>query len=118
MHVVLLAVEVVRTQRAEPSLLRPATGLVGLILLEISLGAATWITKYGWPTWLGDYEWAAGYTVLEGSLPQAMTATAHVAIGSVILATSLVVAMRSVRLARRTPRAAVAGGTWLMEAAR
>lgn len=116
-HIVLLSVEVYRSQRTESSLLRPAGTLVVLIAMQLTLGVATWVLKYGWPAWLGNYQWAAGYTVLDGSLLQAMVTTAHVAIGSAILATSLLISVRSVRFAWRRSHASVRPGAWLMEAA-
>ena len=86
---------------------------------QVGLGAATWVAKYGWPGWLADYGFAAGvYVVAADSRPQAWITTAHVAIGSLILATSLLIALRSVRFAWHAlarPAAELAGS---MEAAR
>ncbi len=117
-HIVLLAVAVFRTQRGETSLVRPTAGLLVLILAQIGLGAGTWVTKYGWPAWFGDYGFAAGYTVVADSRAQAWITTAHVAAGSLILATSLLVALRSVRFAWRNVRAAAHAEPRMMEAAR
>jgi heme a synthase len=116
-HIFLLAFQVYRTQRAEWSLVRPATMLVLLVLLEVGLGAGTWITKYGWPNWMSGYQVAADYVVQEGSGLQIWVTTAHVAMGSMILASSLLVALRSLRFAWHGSRA-VEQGTWAMEAAR
>ena len=106
------------TQRGEPSLVRPATGLLLLILVQIGLGAGTWVTKYGWPAWFADYGFAAGYTVVADSREQAWITTAHVAAGSLILATSLLLALRSVRFACRNAQAASHAEPLLMKAAR
>lgn len=100
-HVVLLAAHVVRTERRERWLMRPAVGLVCLILIEISLGTATWVAKYGWPGWLDDFAFAASNVVKADSRPQAWIATAHVAVGSLILATSALVTLRAARLVWR-----------------
>jgi len=116
-HIVLLGVQVFRTQRAERWLTRPALGLVALVVLQISLGAGTWVLKYGWPIWLTDFGFAAEYVVSADSRQQAWVTTAHVATGSLILATSLLVALRSMRLANRAPQA-TGHSAWLMEAAR
>ncbi|HEV3137573.1 MAG TPA: hypothetical protein VGZ26_06705, partial [Pirellulales bacterium] len=94
----------------------PATGLVALILLEISLGAATWVTKYGWPNWIADRSWAADYVIQEGSGLQVWATTAHVAMGSMVLATSLLLALRSARFAWQVLRPVPFSGA--MEAAR
>jgi cytochrome c oxidase assembly protein subunit 15 len=105
-HVGLLAWAVLRTQRSEPALLRPTIGLSLLIALHLVLGCGTWVVKYGWPSWLADYDWAAGYTVTADGGPAAWLVTAHVATGSLILVTSLLVALRSVRFAWRGSRGA------------
>ena len=117
-HILLLASHIYRTQRDEWSLVRPATSLVALALVEVSLGALTWVTKYGWPNWMADLSWTAHYVVQEGSGLQVWTTTAHVAMGSMILATSLLVALRSMRLAWNFARTAGGNGAWRMEAAR
>jgi cytochrome c oxidase assembly protein subunit 15 len=117
-HIALLAAEVYRTQRGEPLLRRPATGLLALIFLEIGLGAGTWITRYGWPSWFGDYGFAAGYTVTADSPAQAWITTAHVATGSLILAASLLVALRALRLAWRGGHKQAPSGALHWEAAR
>jgi len=116
-HIGLLATQVFRTQRHELALVRPAAALLALVLVEVLLGAGTWVAKYGWPIWLADYGFAASYTVAADSPQQAWITTAHVAMGSMVLATSLLVAMRSLRFAWQGSRA-TAGGSWLMEAAR
>ncbi len=69
-----------------------------LVLLQISLGAGTWIVKYGWPEWFAEWGFAAGYTVQTNSLGQALTTTAHVANGSLVLATAVVIAIRALRV--------------------
>ena len=54
-HIVLLAARVFRTHRRPKggSCVRPrACWLIGL---QLGLGAATWVVKYGWPAWMGDY---------------------------------------------------------------
>ncbi len=116
-HIALLAARVFRTHRREGSLVRPAAGLLALIGLQVVLGAATWVTKYGWPAWLGDYGFAAGYTVVADGRQQAWITTAHVATGSAILAVSLLVSLRSLRFAF-TRKRVEAASPWLAEAAR
>jgi heme a synthase len=116
-HIGLLALAVFRTQRGESSLTRPAGALVGLVLLEICLGASTWVTKYGMPGWLGGWGFAAAYTVAADSRSQAWITTAHVATGSLILATSVLISLRSLRYAWNTPRAIAPGGMRMAEVA-
>jgi cytochrome c oxidase assembly protein subunit 15 len=76
------------------------------------------VSKYGWPTWFADYGFAAGHTVVADSAHQAWITTAHVATGSLILATSLLVALRSVRFAWRGAHESASAEPWLLEAAR
>jgi cytochrome c oxidase assembly protein subunit 15 len=104
-HVVLLGVRISRHFSDSRLLLRPALALVGLLAMQLCLGAGTWLTHYGPPSWLAGNAWLAGYTVEAGSLLQTHVTTAHVAVGSLILATSLAVALRSLRLLRAMPMA-------------
>ena len=96
--------------RGELLLLRPALALCGLLLVQLGLGAATWVTHYGFPSWLSGYSWAAGYTVVAKSPLQIHLTTAHVACGSLIFATAVILAVRSLRLLQAEPRASIAGG--------
>lgn len=101
LHVILTVTRVVRQYAAEPALLRPAVALGVLILVQLGLGAGTWIVKYGPPLWLIDFEWLgdwSGYVVTAEGRPQAHLITAHVATGSLILVTSLLLTLRSLRL--------------------
>jgi cytochrome c oxidase assembly protein subunit 15 len=79
-------------------LLVPATLLVGLVGMQLALGGATWIVKYGWPAFLADSASASTFTVEARSWWQAQITTAHVATGSLILAISTVLAVRSSRM--------------------
>lgn len=70
-----VALRVIRNYRQESSLLYSTWVLVGLLVLQITLGAFTiWTRKAVLPT------------------------TAHVAVGAAILATSLILTLRSYRL--------------------
>ncbi|MEX0977550.1 MAG: COX15/CtaA family protein [Pirellulales bacterium] len=104
-HIVALAARTLHARRAGGWLLRPALGLVLLVLLQLGLGAATWVTKYGWPAWMSSFDFAARYVPTADGAAQAWITTAHVAIGSLILGTSLLVALRSARLTSRRWRA-------------
>jgi len=109
-HVVLVVIRVVRGFRGERLLRRPAFVLCGLIVLQIGLGLATWVTHYGFPAWLSGFSWAANYTVTDQSSAQVQIATAHVATGALIFATAVVLAVRSLRLYQAEPRVLHAGG--------
>jgi hypothetical protein len=53
------------------------------------------VVNYGWPAWLAEYSWTAGYIVRRESMTQATVTTAHVATGSLILAVAVVLALRA-----------------------
>ncbi len=103
-HVVLLLVRLLRCHRDQSSLVGPAVKLTLLMFVQLILGCATWVMKYSWPVWFDGAAWTGGFIIQEGSLPQVAVATAHVAIGSLILVTTLVVTLRSFRLVRRPSR--------------
>ncbi|MGH7194201.1 MAG: COX15/CtaA family protein, partial [Candidatus Saccharimonadales bacterium] len=84
-------------------LVRPARGLVALIVAQLALGAAAWVVNYGWPAWLSSYGWAAGFVVTREGFAQAIVTTGHVAFGSLILATAVVLALRSWKVAAEQP---------------
>ena len=76
----------------------PIAALMLLILAQIVLGVATWTVKYGWPTWLPGAERFGNFTLYAESMFQAITVTAHVAMGSLFLAASVWLAMRITRV--------------------
>jgi heme a synthase len=101
-HAILLAWRTTALHRDERALWLPSLGILGLIAVQVLLGAAAYITNYGWPTWL-QAAWNADYLVQAKGPAQIHSSTAHVAAGSLILATSVVITLRSVRLVRRPP---------------
>ncbi len=72
-----------------------ATLLALLVGLQLALGAATWINKYGWPAFLADSAAASSFTVEANGWRQMQITTAHVANGSLILAVSTILALLS-----------------------
>jgi cytochrome c oxidase assembly protein subunit 15 len=100
-HVLMLAARAGSQRRGDAWLGFPARCLAALVLAQVALGCGAWVVNYGWPSWLAEYRWAAGYVVARESATQALVTTAHVAIGSLILAVSLVIALRSWRLSAR-----------------
>jgi len=75
----------------------PVAVLMGAVILQLILGGGSWVVKYGWPEWIADTNLTAGYTIQTNSLSQALTVTAHVANGSLILAMATMVAVRACR---------------------
>jgi cytochrome c oxidase assembly protein subunit 15 len=88
--------------RRQGRLLRPALSLAVLVVVQVLLGGGTWINKYGWPDGLAQYEFAQRFLVVPGSAAQMWITTAHAAVGSLILATALVMALRAARLSSVT----------------
>lgn len=93
----------------EPRLRRPALLLVSLLALQIVLGAASWVVTYGWPYWLGGWGFAASQTIQANSTLQATTVTLHMAVGSLLLANSVLLWLTSRRLLGVEPAAAPGG---------
>jgi cytochrome c oxidase assembly protein subunit 15 len=69
--------------------------LLSLLLVQLGLGAGTWIVKYGFPQWVSAVAATPDYVVRPGSWPQILTTAGHVAVGSLILVTALLLALRS-----------------------
>ena len=70
-----------------------------LVAFQFALGLASWVVKYGWPagiTWPPGV--ALGFVVQAQGFLQATIVTAHVATGSLILVTSMAVALCGSRL--------------------
>jgi len=89
-----------RLRSVASGLCRLALGMVFLLAVQVLLGAGTWVVKYGWPTWSQGFTFSTGYTIEANSWMQANITTAHVAIGSLILAVSTCFAARAFRLLR------------------
>jgi cytochrome c oxidase assembly protein subunit 15 len=94
----------VRRVGARPMIVRRVKVLAGLFLLQLLLGAGTWVTNYGWPLWFRDLVWPLVYTVVaEGGL-QVLTTTVHAAIGALNLVAAASLALWSRRLLIGAPR--------------
>lgn len=98
--IVWLMVFCARRLQGQPVILRRARILVVLFSLQLALGAATWVTNYGWPAWFTDYILPLQYTVVAEGRWQVITTTLHVAVGSLNLVTALSVVLWSRRLVR------------------
>jgi len=98
-----LVIDVRRSAGGVPMVVRRAWWLAGLFALQVLLGAATWVTNYGFPAWFQQYVWAMGYTVAQGGRWQVNLTTAHVAVGSLTLVAALSLTLWSRRLLRGMP---------------
>jgi cytochrome c oxidase assembly protein subunit 15 len=98
-HALALACRVWR--RSVPAIIRfPATAIGVLMIAQIGLGISVWLLKYGWPFGLNERYQFAATTIVSGSRLQAMTTNAHVVLGSLILAFSVMCTVRSCRFFR------------------
>jgi cytochrome c oxidase assembly protein subunit 15 len=110
----MLAGQLWRGLKHEPSFRRPAVFLTLLVICQLALGIATWLVKYGWPAAFSRPAWSEGLLVQQMSRWQVGMTTAHVAIGSLLLVTSLAVALRC---GRRFRGAFGLSPAWNLEAA-
>lgn len=97
-HITALGVSTLARARSEKWVVRPALSLVALLLVQLGLGLATFIVKYGWPAWLGGELLHPTFTVSAKGYWSSMIVTAHVANGSLILAFLTMLWLRSAKL--------------------
>jgi cytochrome c oxidase assembly protein subunit 15 len=98
-HVLSVAWRAKRFRGAPAGVTAPSFCLMGLLVAQLCLGAGAWVVKYGFPAnWFSQYAWAQEFVVSQESRAQALITTAHVATGSLILVTSLLIALRSLLL--------------------
>lgn len=83
------------------TLSRPGASLIGLVGVQILLGLGTWVVNYGWPAFLQWIPGTAGYLLRSKGFADSIIVTAHVAVGSLILAVSTLVLVRLLRVRHR-----------------
>jgi cytochrome c oxidase assembly protein subunit 15 len=116
-HVVLAVAAILKVRQSQASL-RPAAVFLGsLLLVQLALGLGTWIVNYGFPQWVNAVVTTPNFVIRSTSLPQVLITTSHVAVGSLIVVTSLVLTLRTRLLVRPVAAAASASlGLFLREA--
>jgi cytochrome c oxidase assembly protein subunit 15 len=97
LHVLLLAWLVIRHLRAVRPLFRLVLSMSGLISVQLLLGAATWVSKFAMPSWATVWIPHDGYTIQADGWIETHIITAHVAVGSLLLATSVTAALTALR---------------------
>ncbi|HMO13661.1 MAG TPA: COX15/CtaA family protein [Pirellulaceae bacterium] len=75
-----------------------AGSLAGLVVAQICLGVSTWIVKFGVPALFNMPEQAEQFLIVERTFVQTTIITAHVAVGSLILAMSTCLSVRCLRV--------------------
>jgi cytochrome c oxidase assembly protein subunit 15 len=105
LHVALLAWLVLRQAREIRPLGGLAIALACLVTAQVALGAATWVVKFAAPAWAPAWISTARGAVQEGGWLETHVITAHVAVGSLVLAASLALALFAQRLLPWNPAA-------------
>jgi cytochrome c oxidase assembly protein subunit 15 len=67
-----------------------------VVMIQISLGIATWIVNYSLP-WQELSEWLSAYTISAKGYWESLIVTAHMATGSLIISLATVTALRAWR---------------------
>jgi cytochrome c oxidase assembly protein subunit 15 len=98
LHIAVLAWLVLFGARRLQPLRALAGTLAGLLILQLVLGAGTWVVKFAAPSWAPDWLRPGQLAVQDGGWLQTHVITAHVAVGSLMLATSLALALFAVRV--------------------
>lgn len=98
LHVVLLVYLVLRRARHIRPLSGLAKTLAALLVVQLTLGAGTWIVKFAVPTWAAAWLPPMTTAIPHGGAMQTHVITAHVAVGSLMFVTSLALALYAERL--------------------
>lgn len=103
LHVLFLVWSIARHFRRVRPIGRLAGILGALLIAQLALGAATWMVKYSTPVWAEAWLpfGSSGSAIVDGSWLQTHVVTGHVAVGSLLLATTLTLALYSLRLLGR-----------------
>ncbi len=111
-HAIYLGWIVLRRKYPGHGLRFTAWSLVTVVGIQIGLGLATWVAKYGFPGWFQQFPFPAQHLIVANGPWQYGLATAHMATGSLFLAAAVTMALRSARFLRPiSPEvAAVAAG--------
>jgi len=99
-HAAFLLYTLVRHRDLSAGLRLGAWGLAAALTMQVLLGGATWVSKYGYPAGLESLAAMHDQAFVAGGTWQAGLATAHMATGSLILAVSVMLAVRAGRLLR------------------
>jgi cytochrome c oxidase assembly protein subunit 15 len=93
LHIVFLAWLVLSRARQFRPLGRLAGMMIALVVLQLALGAATWVVKYSVPSWASGWVSNSAMVIRDGGWLQTNIITAHVAIGSALLGTTIALAL-------------------------
>jgi cytochrome c oxidase assembly protein subunit 15 len=85
----------------------PAVALLGFITVQLLLGVSTWVVNYGFPQFAARWSLTPAVALEAQSFAQLVITTAHVAVGSLIVAVSTTLALHA-RVALLQPCSALA----------
>jgi cytochrome c oxidase assembly protein subunit 15 len=94
LHIVALVWMILKSDR---KLAWHAVALFGILVSQLLLGAGTWIVKYAVPPWAEPYLPFQRGAIIDGSWLQTHIVTAHMALGSALLAIALSLALVAAR---------------------
>jgi cytochrome c oxidase assembly protein subunit 15 len=83
-----------------------AVVLAGLVVVQLALGASTWVVKYGMPTWATAIIGETGHFNTAESAASTAIATAHGAVGALVVALCVAAALRAGRQVNLQPASA------------
>lgn len=108
-HIVQLAVRSFRASSkfGAVGVAGPAAALLGFIVVQLLLGVSTWVVNYGFPQFAARWSVTPEIAIEAQSFAQLVITTAHVAVGSLIVAVATTLALRA-RVAVLEPCSAAA----------
>ena len=77
--------------------------LAAVLVLQLCLGAAAWVTRFGWP--------ATNYVAVQGAPLQVVMRTTHAVTGQLLFLASVTLAVRTLRFDWLTRRVLIANVT-------
>ena len=83
-------------------LTKSAAALAMLLALQVLLGVASWVVKYGLPRWFTQWAGETGHFNRASDLASAAVLSGHGAVGAAIVAITLAIALSIGRMARAT----------------
>lgn len=102
LHVIALVWMIARHAR---SLGRFAAIVCGVLIAQLLLGGGTWVAKYSVPVWAESLLPFNRSAIVDGGWLQTHVVTAHMALGSLLLATTLSLALFAWRRSATSPQA-------------
>ena len=111
-HVLVLAGATLRFDWRRGGLVRPAALLTALVGVQIALGSATWLVRFAYPDWVRGFLGTSPNPIVEHGMLGANVVTAHVATGSLLLATAVVLSLRVSRLLPALKKVAAPVAVW------